>query len=120
MDDQNSPESTTLIDLIELVLNGTASAEQQQELEARLLANAEDRRAYLHHLNLHSALKRRFSFDVEEEIPTEVGDGQASTTASRGTKSRFVVWSLATVAAAAVVVAAAFYFRLPDAEQPIA
>ena len=120
MDDQNSPESTTLIELIELVLNGTASEEQQQELESRLLANAEDRRAYLHHLNLHSALKRRFSFDVEEEIPTEIGDGQASTSASRGTKSRLVVWSLATFAAAAVVVAAAFYLRPPDAEQPIA
>ena len=120
MDDQNSPESTTLIELIELALNGTASAEQQQELEARLLANAEDRRAYLHHLNLHSALKRRFSFDVEGEIPTEIGDGQPSTTASRRAKSRFVVWSLATVAAAAALVAVAVYLRPPDAEQPIA
>jgi len=120
MTDQNSPKSTTLIDLIELVLHGTASAEQQQELEARLLANAEDRRAYLHYANLHSALKHRFAFDVEEEIPTEIGDGQASTTAPRGARSRFVVWSLATVAATAVVVASAIYFQPPDVEQPIA
>ena len=120
MEEQNSPENATLIDLIERVLHGTASEEQQRELEARLLANAEERRVYLHYLNLHSALKRRFSFDVEEEIPTEIGDGQASTTASRGTKPRLLVWSLATVAAAAVVLAAAFYFQSPDAEQPIA
>jgi ferric-dicitrate binding protein FerR (iron transport regulator) len=120
MDDQNSPESATLIDLIELVLHGTASAEQLRELEARLLANAEDRRAYLHYVNLHSALKRRFAFAGEEQIPTEIGDEQASKIALRGTKSRLVVWSLASVAAAAVVLAAAFYFQSPDAEQPIA
>ncbi len=120
MDDQNLPESTTLINLIELVLHGTASDEQQQELEARLLANAEDRRSYLHYVNLHSALKRQFAFDVAEEIPTDLGDERASRTALRATKSRLVVWSLATVAAAAVVVATAFYFQSPDAEQPIA
>jgi len=120
MDEQNSPESTTLIDLIELVLQGIASDEQRQELQARLLADAEDRKAYLHHLNLHSALKRRFAFDIEEEIPADLGDGQAPRTASRGAKSRFAIWPWATVAAAAVVVAAAVYFQPQDAEQPIA
>lgn len=120
MDEQNSTESATLIDLIERVLHGTASEEQQRELEARLLANAEDRRAYLHYLNLHSALKRRFAFDGEEELLTDLGDEQASRTALRGTTSRPVVWSLATVAAAAVVVAAAVYFRPLNEEQPIA
>ena len=38
----------SLVDLIEMVLGGRASGGQKRKLQARLLASAEDRRAYLH------------------------------------------------------------------------
>ena len=56
MDERESAGATPLVELIEQVLQGTASDGQKRELHARLLADAEDRRLYLHHLNLHSAL----------------------------------------------------------------
>ncbi len=47
MDEQKPAETTPLAELIELVLQGTASDEQKEELQARLLASPEDRKAYL-------------------------------------------------------------------------
>ena len=114
-----SAEGTPLVELIELVLQGTASDEQTRQLQARLLASPEDRKAYLHHLNLHSALRRQFAFDGEEEMPPQLdlaSREQASGAEPRGAKPWLVGWSWAAVAAAAVVTIAALYFQQPNAE----
>ncbi len=121
MDEQKLPGATPLVELIELVLHETASDEQKRKLQARLLANAEDRRLYLHHLNLHSALRRQFAFDGEEEMPAQrdpAGGEQVS--ATRAANSRLASWSWTVVAAAAVVVMTVLYFQPPHDERPIA
>ncbi|MFC1597344.1 FecR domain-containing protein [Planctomycetota bacterium] len=117
MDEPKSPEGTPLVELIELVLQGTASDDKKRQLQARLAASPEDRKAYLHHLNLHSALRRQFAFDGEEEMPARpdlASRGQTSEAEPRGAKS----W--AAVAAAVVVAIAALYFQQPNPERPIA
>jgi len=120
MDNRDAPGKAALIDLIELVLHAAASDKEKLELQNRLLTNAEDRETYLHYLNLHSALKRRFAFDVEDEVSAVPGDELVPITARQKTKSRLAVWSWATVAAAAVLVAAVVYFQVPSDERPIA
>ena len=109
MDEQESAGATPLAELIEQVLQETASDAQRRELHARLLASADDRRIYLHRLNLHSALRRQFAYGVEGEPP-----------ARRGPKTRLSRWSWAVVAAAAAVLIAGVYLFRPQAKPPIA
>lgn len=124
MDEEKPAGTESLAELIELVLQGTASGQQERELQARLLASAEDRRTYLHRLNLHSALRRQFAFDAEEETPEELvatHRNRLSDRGRRGPGTRLVTWRWAVAAAvAAAVLIAAVHFRRPSAERPIA
>jgi len=123
MDERESAGATPLVELIELVLQETASDEQRRELNARLLANAEDRRLYLHRLNLHSALKRQFAYDVEPETPSQLdlaSSGRDSDNTPRGPTIRLARWLWAAVAAAAVLLIAGAYLFRPSAQPPIA
>ena len=123
MDEHKSPEATPLAELIEQVLQGTASDGQKQQLHTRLLASAEDRRLYLHHLNLHSALRRQFTFDADEQTPAQLdlaSGGRAPESASGRPATRRAKWAWAAVAAAVVVLIATVSFRPPSAERPIA
>ena len=104
------------------MLQETASDEQKRRLQARLLASPEDRQAYLHHLNLHTALRRQFAFDGEEQPATQLGlssDG-ALDTSPQGRTPRLARWSWAAVAVAAVVLIAALVVQWPNTERPIA
>ena len=110
MDERESAGVTPLAELIELVLREAASDGQKRELNDRLLASAEDRKLYLHRLNLHSALRRQFAYGDEAEPP-----------ARRGPKTaRLGRWPWAAVAAAAAVLIAGVYFFRPQAKPPIA
>ncbi|HUU90687.1 MAG TPA: ankyrin repeat domain-containing protein [Phycisphaerae bacterium] len=123
MDEQESAGATPLVELIEEVLQGTASDGQKRELHARLLASAEDRRLYLHRLNLHSALRRQFAYDVEGETPAQTdvaSSGRDSDSAPRGPTTRLAGWSWAAVAAAVVVLIAGAYLLRPSGEREIA
>jgi hypothetical protein len=127
MDEQESPDATPLVELIEPVLQGTASDAQKRQLHARLLANADDRRHYLHHLNLHSALRRQFAFEADEGAPTPpdfaIG-GRGPDTAPRGAPRRLAhgSWALVAAAAAVAIVAlsVALFFQRPSAQRQIA
>lgn len=68
----NDPE---LHKMIEQVLQGMASEQQCKELNDRLLASAEDRRYYLHYLNLHATLSRQFAFDPQGALPEPLEEG---------------------------------------------
>ena len=126
MDERESAKATPLVELIEQVLQETASEEQKRQLHARLLADAEDRRLYLHRLNLHSALRRQFAYDVEGETPAQLdaaSSGRDSDNTPRGSTvrlARLARWSPAAVAAAVVVLIATLYFQQPRAEHQIA
>ena len=123
MDEQESAGAAPLVELIEQVLQGTASEGQKRELHARLLVSAEDRTLYLHRLNLHSALRRQFAYDVEGEAPAQPGlarGGPDSDTAPRGPTTRLAGWSWAAVAAAVVVLIAGVYLLRPTPELEIA
>ncbi|MGB2823179.1 MAG: ankyrin repeat domain-containing protein [Phycisphaerae bacterium] len=124
MQEKQPPGDESLVDLIELALQGTASDEQKRELEARLLAGAEDRRTYLHRLNLHSALRRHFAFDAEAEASGPLSltrDRRRVDGGRRGQRARLVTWRWAAAAAvAAGVLFATAYFQRPSAERPIA
>jgi len=123
MDEQKSARAESLIELIELVLQETASEEQKRQLQARLLASAEDRRLYLHRLNLHSALRRQLMFDVEEETPAQLdlaSSGRDSDNTPPAPTTRLARWSWAAVAAAVVVLIAGVYWLRPNAELEIA
>ena len=123
MDEQESAGATPLVELIEQVLQGTASDGQKRELHARLLANAEDRRLYLHRLNLHSALRRQFAYDVEADAPAQTdlaSSRRDSDNAPRGPTTRLAGRSWAAVAAAVVVLIAGVYLLRPNAEPEIA
>lgn len=56
--DKNEKRGESLRLLIEAVVNGEASLEQQNELEQRLLDNEQARDAWLNYVNLHAALNR--------------------------------------------------------------
>jgi len=123
MDEQRPPNVTPLVELIERVLQGTASDEQKREFDARLLASAEDRGEYLHRLNLHSALSRQFAYDAEGDAPAQFGLASAVQDAAktpRGRTTRTAWWSWAAVAAAAIVLVAGVTFMRPGAEEAIA
>ena len=96
MDEQEPAGTAPLDELIEAVLQGTATDGQTRELDARLRASEADRLEYLHRLNLHAALRRRFACDA-------AGDTPAPVTAVGARRSRGA-WM---AAAAAVLVALA-------------
>ena len=124
MHEEKPAGSERLVELIELVLQEAATDEQRRELQARLLASVEDRKVYLHHLNLHSALRRQFAFDAETEPSKQPGAARGEEpfgTGRRGTVVRPFRWRW--VAAATVAVAVSIgvvYLQLPDGERPIA
>lgn len=124
MDEQKSRDAAALLNLIEQVLQGTATDEQKQELQDHLLANPEDRKVYLHHLNLHSALRRQFAFDGEVETPGQLAlanEGPTAHVTRRGTViPKIAKWSWATGAVVAVVWIASLFFQRPNVERPIA
>lgn len=122
MDEQRYPNVTPLAELIEFVLGGTASDEQKRELDSRLLASAEGRRAYLHRLNLHSALSRQFAYDSEGDAPAQFGlSSVAQNLAKTPRRSRRPGWwSWAAVAAAAVVLVGSIAFMRGGTEEEIA
>ena len=123
MDEQESAGATPLVELIEQVLQAAASDGQKRELHARLLASAEDRRLYLHRLNLHSALRRQFAYDVDGEVPAQTdaaSSGRDSENAAGGPTTRLARWSWAAVAAAVVVLIAGVYLLRPNAGLKIA
>ena len=124
MDEQRSPSAAPLVELIEQVLAGTASDQQKRELNARLLASPEDRRDYLHHLNLHSALKRQFAYGVGDQSPPQVdaaGAAKGVTAVWSGPTALVHRWLWATAAglAAAVLVVVSVHLSRPDTEPPI-
>lgn len=57
-----------LQDLIEKSLNEVATEEESRALEERLLSDSQAREQYLHAVNLHASLRRRFS-TTEESLP---------------------------------------------------
>ena len=124
MREEESARDETLVELIEPVLQGAASGQQMRELEARMLASAEDRKLYLHRLNLHSALRRQFAFDAEAESSEQPSptSGMRPPGVDRGGPGvRLIKWRWAAAAAvAAVVLIAAGYLQRPPAERPIA
>jgi ferric-dicitrate binding protein FerR (iron transport regulator) len=123
MDEHKSPEAVSLVELIEEVLQGTASDAQKEQLQTRLLTSVEDRRLYLHHLNLHSALRRRFAFDAGEEAPAQLdpaSGGRAPGSAPSRPTPRLARWAWAAIASAVVVLIAIMFFQRPSAERPIA
>ena len=123
MDERESVESTPLVELIEQVLQGTASEGQKRQLQDRLAASAEDRKLYLHHLNLHSALRRQFAFDAEAETPAQldvVANGPDSKSVPRGPTPRRLRRTWAAVAAVVVVLIAGIYLLHPNPEPQIA
>jgi ferric-dicitrate binding protein FerR (iron transport regulator) len=123
MDEQKPPGATPLVELVDQVLQKTASDAEKRELHARLLASVEDRKVYLHYLNLHSALRRRFAFDADEGTPVQLdlaSGGQEAENAPRRPTPRRARWAWAAVAAAVVVLIATLYFQRPSAERPIA
>ncbi len=123
MDEQKSGSTASLIELIELVLQETASDQQRRRLQARLLASAEDRRLYLHRLNLHSALRRRFAFDGEAETAAQLDlprSGRDSDGRAPSPRGRLAGWSWAVTAAAVVALIAGVYWLRPNAQLQIA
>jgi len=121
MGEQKPEETTSLVELIEQVLTAAASDEQKRQLHARLLANAEDRRLYLHHLNLHSALRRQFAYEVEGETPAQLDVASSERDFENGPRRprmRFGRWSWA--AAVVVVLIAGVLALRPDSEAKIA
>jgi len=123
MDEHESAGATPLVELIEQVLQGTASEEQKRQLQTRLLASAEDRRLYLHRLNLHSALRRQFAYDIEEEPQARLdlaSGGRDSDNAPRGPTIRLGRWSWVAAAAAVIAAIAGVYLLRPVAEPDIA
>jgi len=122
MHEKQPTEGESLVDLIELMLGGTASDAQKRELEARLQASAEDRKAYLHHLNLHSALRRQFALDAEAEAgePPNLMREWRPDADRRGLRTGPTQWRWAVaVAIVAGVVVAAVCFRPSSADKPI-
>jgi ferric-dicitrate binding protein FerR (iron transport regulator) len=124
MDEQEPAEATPLVDLIEQVLQGTASDGQKRELQTRLLASADDRRLYLHRLNLHSALRRQFAYDAEGDTPAPPDAARSGRDpadgAPRGPTPRVARWSWAAIAAAVLVLIAGVYLVRSNAGPEIA
>jgi len=123
MDQKKSARTDSLVNLIESVLQGTASEAQRRELDARLLADAEDRKLYLHRVNLHSALRRQFAYDTEGQAPAQfdlTGTARDSGKTRGGLGTRISRRSWASVAAAAAVLIAGVYFLRPSPGPQIA
>jgi len=123
MDEHEPTKGTPLDELIEHVLAGTASDEGKRELEARLRADAEARRLYLHRLNLHSALRRQFAYTLEENSPadTDAPSGiREAQHSPRGQAPRFRGWSWAAAAAVVALLLAGTCVLRPGAPAQIA
>ena len=116
MHEHESTKGTALDELIEHVLAGAASDEEKRALGARLMADAEARRLYLHRLNLHSALRRQFAYEVDDDALAKtdapIGPREADRSAG-GRAPRLRGRSWAAMAAAVVVVIAGLYVLRP-------
>ena len=99
-----------LQDLIDKSLNETATEEESQSLEERLLSDENARNQYLNAVNVHASLHRRFSVAAESEDSSTVEPFPTST-------RRLFSIGLA-VAAALVLVAGIASLLLPS--KPIA
>jgi ferric-dicitrate binding protein FerR (iron transport regulator) len=123
MDEHEPTNGPALDELIEQVLAGAASDDEKRALEARLLADAEARRLYLHRLNLHSALRRQFACDVDDEAlagtDAPVGVRQPGRSAG-GRAPRLRGWSWAAVAAVVVALIVGIYAFRPGGPPEIA
>ena len=112
MGQRDPAQNKSLEELIELVLQDAATDRQRQQLQARLLDCPEDRLLYLHRLNLHSALRRQFAFDTDEDSESQPdaaadrpgGDDRSKAPRARRAGRRAVLLATA-VAIAAVLVA---------------
>jgi len=114
MDEHEPTQGTPLDELIEQVLAGAASDGEKRALEVRLLADAEARRLYLQRLNLHSALRRQFAYDLEEDSLADTGapsGTQESRHSPRVRAPRLRGWSWAAAAAVVALIVGIYAFR---------
>ncbi|MEM9588951.1 MAG: FecR domain-containing protein, partial [Planctomycetota bacterium] len=99
----------SLVEMIDAVLRGTANQTQVESLDARLRTCKEDRRTYLRHMNLDSALRQRFASEPETKMDSVARSIPAATVGSS------VTWPVTVVALAAMALIAVFLLRSPDA-----
>ncbi|MEJ6719979.1 MAG: FecR domain-containing protein, partial [Akkermansiaceae bacterium] len=97
-----------LQDWIDKSLNETATEEEAQALEARLLGDAEARDHYLNEVYLHSSLRRRFSADKEDVSSLKVFPNK---------NRRKFVFGLG-IAASLALLAGIFSLRTTDSKSP--
>ena len=97
-----------LQDWIDKSLNETATEEEAQALEARLLGDAEARDHYLNEVYLHSSLRRRFSADKEDASSLKVFPNK---------NRRKFVFGLG-IAASLALLAGIFSLRTTDSKSP--
>jgi len=108
---KQKPDPTlSLLELVEQLLQGTATEAQLEQLRESLRTSSEARRFYLHYMNLHSALRRRFAFAVEDEAATDDSSREAQ---SRPKTQRAVrrLWIGAGVVALMILAALVFLLR---------
>ncbi len=126
---EREPRPTpSLLELIEQLLQGTATEAQLEQLRGSLRTSSEARRFYLHYMSLHSALRCRFAFEQGEEPPAgttsettqpATGYQEASRARDEGGLLRLVGW-WSIITAAVIAVLAALYSQQPRAERTIA
>jgi ferric-dicitrate binding protein FerR (iron transport regulator) len=116
------PSDRELSELIADVLDGTATADARARLERLLASDAEARRLWRRHVNLHAALRTRFALPRREESASEMPTDSEAVAAPAADavgpddppapprRVRWVVWAAAAAvmaASAALVVAVA-------------
>jgi len=110
---EREPNPTqSFVELVEQLLQGTATETQLEQLRESLRTSSEARRFYLHYMNLHSALRRRFAFAAEEGAAADDRRLKAQPPPKRW-RAVQRLWMGA--AALALVILAAFGFLLPHA-----
>lgn len=85
---ENQSNDESLQSLIEAVVNGSASADQHQRLEQRLLDDQQARDAWLNYANLHASLNGWFlASDSAEPLADDIADWRSRTRESSVRKS---------------------------------